>query len=553
MPAPRTAQRNALNETGDGVLVIMAGGNIGLFADERRREWVVRPATEDELQRLIVGDVSPSQRGIGGTLTLREGSVRGRQIRVNFKTIRSDDHIVYEPEDLDSAQVEPTLWEALAATIKEQYSNYEGFVILHGLDTMAYTAAALSFMLGNPSVPIVLTGAQRPLNYGRTDAIQNIISSIVVAAGRSLGLLPVVPEVCVYSHDTLFRGNRVTMTSSSSYRSFDSPNYPPLAIAGEDIEIQSHVIRPPGNRLNIDYRSAATARVVILDVFPGMDARLIASLKEQHPVTPADAAAGTAGRRASDAHDRPLRGVLVRTYGMGTAPTSQPVLRALAELVDAGIVVMNVTQARSGRISHGNDPVSLRLMEQGVVSGVDMTAEAAYAKMVVYLSEGDDARERADALQIAACGEQSQSVFNIHYGPGATHKEEGSYSALLHAQEMVGRHQLDREDISHVQLRMLGVRPSSIAVDVNRTIDLTATLVDRFQERTEKVAELAEVTLRWRTGGRETVNIAHDITLAARQHILRPNTILELETEEAIEWTRLSVVIFANVAGRRSL
>jgi L-asparaginase len=437
--------------------------------------------------------------------------------------------------------VKPQLWEALAELVKTEYSNYEGFVILHGLDTMAYTASALSFMLGNPGVPIVLTGSQRPLNYGRTDAIQNIISSIVIAAARSLELSPIIPEVCVYSHDTLFRGNRVTMTSSSSYRSFDSPNYPPLAIAGEDIEIQSHVLRTPGSRHNLDYRGSATARVVIVDVFPGMDATLIASLKNGREPE-ADI--------ADQVDKSPLRGVLLRTYGMGTAPTSEPFLRALHQLVDAGLVVMNVTQARSGRISHGSDPVSLRLMEQGVVSGVDMSAEAAYAKMVVYLSEGADPLERADALQIAACGEQSQSVHNIHYGSGSTMKEAGSdYIALLPSREMVGRHELMLEDITHIQLRVLGIRPAGKLADVNRTIEFSARLVDQFQQRTDVVAELAaSETLRWRSGGRKTVNVAYDITVAARDHILRPTTILQLETEEPISWARMSIAIFSNVS-----
>jgi L-asparaginase len=536
---PASGPEQPRPSTGQGVLVIAAGGNIGLLADKVRREWVVRPAVGEELQRLVVGEPQASTRGVGGTITLREGSLEGRQIRVSFREVRSEERLIYEPEDLDSAQVKPQLWEALAELVKTEYANYEGFVILHGLDTMAYTASALSFMLGNPGVPIVLTGSQRPLNYGRTDAIQNITSSIVIAAARSLDLSPVIPEVCVYSHDTLFRGNRVTMTSSSSYRSFDSPNYPPLAIAGEDIEIQSHVLRTPGSRHNLDYRGSATARVVIVDVFPGMDATLIASLKN-----------GREPETDIQVDQSRLRGVLLRTYGMGTAPTSEPFLRALHQLVDAEIVVMNVTQARSGRISHGSDPVSLRLMEQGVVSGVDMSAEAAYAKMVVYLSEGTDPLERADALQIAACGEQSQSVHNIHYGSGSTMKEAGSdYIALLPSRDMVGRHELMLEDITHIQLRVLGIRPAGKLADVNRTIEFSARLVDQFQQRTDVVAELAaSETLRWRSGGRETVNVAYDITVAAKDHILRPTTILQLETEEPISWARMSIAIFSNVS-----
>ena len=539
MPTARSAARRDQPHPGEGVLVIVAGGNIGLFAAEVRREWVVRPASEAELQRLVVGEVPSAERGVGGTITLREGFVRGKQIRVNFKALRPEITEINEPEDLDSAQVKPALWSALAELIKAEYTNYEGFVVLHGLDTMAYTASALSFMLGNTAIPIVFTGAQRPLNYGRTDAIQNIISSIVIAASRSLGISPIVSEVSVYSHDTLFRGNRVTMTSSSSYRSFDSPNYPALAVAGENVEIQSHVLLRPGSRQNLDYHNAATAQVVIIDVFPGMDARLIAGLKEGRLPDQEELPASHHGR---------LRGVLLRTYGLGTAPTSETFLRALEELVDAGIVVMNVTQARSGRISHGADPVTLRLLEQGVVSGVDMTAEAAYAKMVVYLSEKDDPAERTDALQIAACGEQSQNVFNIHYGTGQTRKEGSSHFALLPSREMIGRHQLLLEDITFVQLRILGVRPTDGPITHHRNIEITASLVDQFQERTDVIAELAVETLRWRPGGRETVNVAYDITTAARSHILQQNTVLQLESEDAISWKRLSIVIFTNVS-----
>ncbi len=170
--------------------------------------------------------------------------------------------------------------------------------------------------------------------------------------------------------------------------------------------------------------------------------------------------------------------------------------------------------------------------------------------MVVYLSEGTDPLERADALQIAACGEQSQSVHNIHYGSGSTMKEAGSdYIALLPSREMVGRHELMLEDITHIQLRVLGIRPAGKLADVNRTIEFSARLVDQFQQRTDVVAELAaSETLRWRSGGRETVNVAYDITVAAKDHILRPTTILQLETEEPISWARMSIAIFSNVS-----
>jgi L-asparaginase len=529
--------------TGDGVLVIAAGGNVGLFAEEVRREWVVRPASVEELEKLVVGEVSAAQRTVGGALVLREGSVSGIPIRVRFTEVRPEAQQVYEPEDLDSAQVDPARWEAIAKVIKQEYSQYEGFVILHGLDTMAYTASALSFMIGTPNLPIVLTGAQRPLNYGRTDALQNIVSSIAIAASRSLGISPVIEEVCVYSHDTLFRGNRVTMTSSSSYRSFDSPNYAPLAVAGEHIEIQEHVLWRAGNRNTIHYRKDARARVVIIDVFPGMDATLIASLSSNRVATSAQVTASAKERSKGE-----LRGVLLRTYGMGTAPTSEKFLHALQEVVDSGIVVMNVTQARSGRISRGTDPVSLRLMEQGVVSGGDMTAEAAYAKMVVLLSDGTTPVEQADLLQVALCGEQSQSIFNVHFEAGETVEEGGAYYAYPHQDRpIVARHELRLEDITHVQLRLLGVKPAKIAAHVNRTIELQAHLVEKFQDKTEVIDKLIEDTLRWRPEGRETVNVAYDVTEAVSNYVMQPSIIIRLQTSEAIQWSRMSLAIFANV------
>lgn len=532
---------SSTSSSAEGVLVIVAGGNVGLFADEVRHEWVVRPALVDELEKLVVGEVSAAQRAVGGTLLLRERSVRGVPIRVKFTTIGSAVQPAHEPEDLDSAQVDPARWEEIAETIKEEYNQYEGFVILHGLDTMAYTASALSFMLGNPRMPIVLTGAQRPLNYGRTDALQNIVSSIVIAASGRLGISPVVKEVCVYSHDTLFRGNRVTMMSSSSYRSFDSPNYAPLAVAGEHIEIQDHVLWRAGNRSNLDYRKHARAQVVIVDVFPGMDATLLGSLKDRRDNSSIEGVAQHG--------DSELRGVLLRTYGMGTAPTSEKFLEALQDLVDAGIVVMNVTQARSGRISHGTDPVSLRLMEQGVVSGGDMTAEAAYAKMVVLLSESDDAQERADQLQIARCGEQSQSVFNIHFDPGETEEEEGSayFAYLTPRDQMVGRHELNPDDITHIQLRLLGLRPAEIAARVKRTIELQANLVEKHQNEHEEVAPLAEDILRWNPEGRETLNVTYDVTMATQSYVTQPILVVRLQTSEPVRWTRASLAIFSTV------
>jgi L-asparaginase len=538
-----------------GVLVIVSGGNIGLYADESRHEWVVRTADEPEIEEMILAQVPPSDDQLSGTIKLRENSVAGVPIHLTFTRIKADDEdkeSEREREDLDSAQVDPSRWEQLAAEIQKHYNQYEGFVILHGLDTMAYTASALSFMLGNPTVPIVLTGAQRPLNFGRTDTIQNAISAIAIAASRSLAIQPVVKEVCVYSHDMLFRGNRVTMSSSSSYRSFDSPNYPPLAIAGEHIEIQRHVLRQPTGEL-LDYRRHAQARVIIIDVFPGMDATLIANLKDRGPAAHVDGGRDDEGEAQPN---KPLRGVLLRTYGLGTAPTSPAFLTALDELVKAEIVVMNVTQARSGRISYGTDPVSLRLMEQGVVSGVDMTAEAAYAKMVVLLSQKEGrAAELGDELQVALCGEQSQSVFNLHFEPGETLKrDDGYYHAdLFPVRQIVKRHELKERDIEHIQLRLLGVR----TLEENPgPVELLVHLSDKDQDREEMNVEIADEWLRWTLGGRDTVNATFYVEEEGWKYVTDSNAhetaVVRLRTSRPISWRRLSIAIFVNVTSTES-
>jgi|GEM_PF-19869 len=513
-----------------GVSVIITGGNIGLVAGkDKLGNIVLEVAKLSQLSLLILGSANAT------SLTLREGGLAGTTIPVGFTDLREARLQYYDPEELDSAQVDPDLWAKLADAINKDYSRYEGFVVLHGLDTMAYTASGLSFMLRNLQVPVILTGSQRPLNYPRTDALQNIFSAITLAASESLGITPVIPEVCLYSYDMLYRGSRVSMVDASSYRSFDSPNFPPLGSVGEHIDIQQHLIPERSTTLMLNLRKSVSAEVSILDVFPGMNAGILVSL----------------------ASAKDVRGVLLRTYGMGTAPTSKPVLDALAALTKAGKVVMNVTQARSGRISRNEDPVSLRLFEQGVVSGVDMTSEAAYAKMVTLLSEVADPDQVADLLQIEECGEQSVSVFSIHYDPGQTKEspETGRCSAALKkSRTVVGEHLLNLDSIKYIQLRMLGVEPVNKEEGTSpaRTVELEAMLADPHGESAASTHHLKADILRWSSKTRPTINIAYDIT-AHRDHLLSPNqipsTILMLETNEPIRWKRLSILIYVSRIG----
>ena len=515
------------------VLVILTGGNITLASDlDRQNEMVLKPAEEQYIRKELLGSETAD------TLLLQEGSLTGKTVHIDFDDLREgEDQKYHDPEELDSAQVNPKLWAKLVRKIKDNYDSYEGFVILHGLDTMAYTAAALSFMLENLNSAIILTGSQRPLNFKRTDAVQNIFTAVTFAAGGYLGILPVVQGVSVYSYDTLFRGSRASMSSATAYRSFDSPNFPPLATVGEHIEIQSHLLPSEQKDQVLQTKEAVDASVVILDVYPGMDAAIIHGLRQAEGI----------------------RGVLLRTYGMGTAPTSESVLVALRELTDSGIVVMNVTQARSGRISHGQDSVSLRLFEQGVISGVDMTAEAAYAKMVVLLSQNDDSSVSSDLLQVEEAGEQSQSIFHVHFDSNDTKDQEGSgtYSAILRPRgDVIEAHKIRQsfQLIDYIQLRILGLRPGRDEDSGrNWSTEIDISLIDPTSEG-KVVATLKHDTLRWFAAGRNTINKAYDITEFRDKLVSQkiPSTYVRLESHQPIRWHLASVAIFAHVESSHS-
>lgn len=293
------------------------------------------------------------------------------------------------PDIIDSSNMKPAVWVELAQLIATNYEHYDSFVILHGTDTMAYTASALSFMLEGLSKPVILTGAQLPIGAARTDARENFITALEIAAavdtsavgasfmdsttnghsnGQAKAVRPLVPEVCVYFNSLLLRGNRSTKQESVQFNAFASENYPHLATAGVSIDYNRPYIRPHTPDQPLHIRTVLDPNVTILKLFPGITQPVVESILG----IPA------------------LRGVVLETFGAGNAPTDGWFLDALKTAIERGVLIINVSQCEGGRVTQGRYQTSKQLEQIGVVSGADITTEAAITKLMVLLGREHD-------------------------------------------------------------------------------------------------------------------------------------------------------------------
>lgn len=274
------------------------------------------------------------------------------------------------PEPIDSSAMGTSDWLDVADAIVEHAPGHAGVVVLHGTDTMAYTASALSFLLEGIDLPIALTGAQRPVTELRSDGRENLVTALAIAAGHLSGA-PLVPEVTIFFADVLIRGNRAVKVHADSYRGFASPNYPPLARACVAIEFDSTLIRAPGTG-PLHRSGGVSAAVSGLRLYPGIDGHVL------------NAVAGRPG----------LRGLVIEAYGAGNGPTDSWFLDPLRAAVDRGVTVVVTTQCRAGSVAGGRYAASSALFAAGAISGRDMTFEAALTKLMVLTDRHDPEQVR---------------------------------------------------------------------------------------------------------------------------------------------------------------
>ena len=276
------------------------------------------------------------------------------------------DSVTFDPL-IDSSDIEPSMWQRLCGIISSKYDSYDGFVVLHGTDTMAYSASALSFMLEGLSKPVVFTGSQLPIGRLRTDGKENLISAIEIAGALKDDGTPMVPEVCIYFNSLLLRGCRSTKVDSGGFDAFRSPNYPPLAEAGISIHYNdSAIASAPGGPLTVHDR--LDTRVSVLKVHPGITEQVVKDIL---------LGPGT-------------RAVIMETFGCGNAPSRGWFVDAVREASSKGKIILNVTQCLKGTVNMDLYATGKALKEAGVLSGYDITIESALAKLFFLMGESGD-------------------------------------------------------------------------------------------------------------------------------------------------------------------
>lgn len=292
------------------------------------------------------------------------------------------DHVQVNPP-IDSSDMDPERWTKIACYIRDNYDNYDGFVVLHGTDTLAYTASALSFMLAHLRKPVIITGSQLPIGEVRTDGEENLITALQIAAATNKNGGPKVQEVAILFENYLWRGNRATKMSADNFNAFKSNNYPSLAKIGLGINFNDDALLHHGNPRPLRTRCGMDRNVMFLDLFPGITEETL----RYQLATPG------------------IKGIVLKTFGAGNTPSTDWFLSAIHDAVSRGIVIMNVTQCVNGGVHEKRYVSSDKLAAAGVVSGHDITSEAAITKLMYLFGQGLSAEEVKRQLCMSLAGE----------------------------------------------------------------------------------------------------------------------------------------------------
>ena len=292
------------------------------------------------------------------------------------------DSIMFGPP-IDSSDMEPKYWVRIAQIISKEYDRYDGFVILHGTDTMAFTASALSFVLENLGKPVIFTGSQLPIGQLRTDGKENLLTSIEIAAAKTADGQPMVPEVCIFFENRLLRGNRTTKINAEGFNAFRSYNLPALAKAGIHIKYDTHLIRRPDPTRPFCPHYLMDSNILILTLFPGMRREIIDGILQQQGI----------------------KAVILQTFGSGNAPQKPWLFDRLRELDRQGVILVNVTQCSTGTVEMGRYETGLQLLQAGAINGYDSTMESVVTKLMFLLGHGYSKERIIELMNTDIAGE----------------------------------------------------------------------------------------------------------------------------------------------------